>query len=311
MSLTEHHHPACPPSSANQVISALISGALRPGSVWQRRGYRMKYLCRSALYWPATRYLMAGIACEPWFPAVLHAQSSLPGKIHRQYLHRGLSAMARARAIVSHYRWVTRTCSPRIRQALMAAEVQTLVATEVKNGTRLRICASAATGAQREGESTLWCYCDDVALATLTFSVVEECGEAVVKIGGLQGAKKTVPHEAIRQATRACYGLFPKRLLVEALGLLACREGIARIYAVNDRGHIFRALRYRFSKGRKFFASYDAFWASINGVAVHRYYYQLPLSQPRKAMEEIASKKRAEYRNRYRLLDTIAGQLSQ
>ena len=310
MSLIENRHPVVHAQTATQVFTALVTGELRPGSVWERRGYRMKYLCRALLYWQATRYLMDGLATEPWFHGALLAQSSLPGKIHRQYLHLGLTPMARARAIVQHYHWATKACSPALGQALMSATVQPLIDTVGKNGARLQVGVSAATGAQREGESTLWCYCDDVLLATLTFSVVQEQGDAVIKIGGLQGAKKRIPHEAIKQATRACYGLFPKRVLVEVLGLLARREGIARIYAVNDDGHIFRALRYRFSKGRKFFASYNEFWASINAVPVHRYYYQLPLMQPRKALEDIASKKRAEYRNRYQLLDELARQLA-
>ncbi len=35
----------------------------------------------------------------------------------------------------------------------------------------------------------------------------------------------------------------------------------------------------------------------------------LPLSLPRKTLEEIASKKRAEYRRRYELLDALAEQV--
>jgi hypothetical protein len=68
-------------------------------------------------------------------------------------------------------------------------------------------------------------------------------------IGGLQGPRRHVSHEVIKQATRACYGLFPKRLLLEFIWLLAARSHIAAIYGVSDNGHVFRALRYRLSKG--------------------------------------------------------------
>jgi uncharacterized protein VirK/YbjX len=84
-------------------------------------------------------------------------------------------------------------------------------------------------------------------------------------IGGLQGPRRHVSHEVIKQATRACYGLFPKRLLLEFIWLLAARSHIAAIYGVSDNGHVFRALRYRLSKGRHFHASYDEFWQSIDG----------------------------------------------
>jgi len=39
--------------------------------------------------------------------------------------------------------------------------------------------------------------------------------------------------------------------------------------------------------------------------------FTLPLSMARKDLEEIASKKRAEYRRRYALLDTLAQQVLQ
>jgi len=38
--------------------------------------------------------------------------------------------------------------------------------------------------------------------------------------------------------------------------------------------------------------------------------FALPLMLPRKTLEDIASKKRAEYRRRYTLLDTLAEQVN-
>ena len=39
--------------------------------------------------------------------------------------------------------------------------------------------------------------------------------------------------------------------------------------------------------------------------------FRLPLAMPRKPMEEIASKKRAEYRRRFTLLDSLIDQVNQ
>ncbi len=69
----------------------------------------------------------------------------------------------------------------------------------------------------------------------------------------------------IKQATRACYGLFPEAPAAGFIWQLAARSQIAAIYGVSDNGHVFRALRYRLSKGRHFHASYDEFWQSIDG----------------------------------------------
>ncbi|WP_250635664.1 DUF535 family protein [Klebsiella michiganensis] len=40
------------------------------------------------------------------FNQLLAAQVTLPGKVHRQYLTRGLNASQRAQAIISHYQFV-------------------------------------------------------------------------------------------------------------------------------------------------------------------------------------------------------------
>ncbi|VTN09941.1 Protein of uncharacterised function (DUF535) [Raoultella terrigena] len=119
------------------------------------------------------------------------------------------------------------------------------------------------------------------------------------------GPRRNVLHEVIKQATRACYGLFPKRLLLEFIWALAAQSNIQAIYGVSDNGHVFRALRYRLSKGRHFHASYDEFWKSIEGEADGAWRWRLPLRLERKSLEEIASKKRAEYRRRFQLLDEL------
>ena len=64
-------------------------------------------------------------------------------------------------------------------------------------------------------------------------------------------------------------------------------------------------MRYRLSKGRHFHASYDEFWETLDGKKRSTFCWQLPLEMARKSLDEIASKKRAEYRRRFELLDEI------
>jgi uncharacterized protein VirK/YbjX len=127
-------------------------------------------------------------------------------------------------------------------------------------------------------------------------------------IGGLQGPKSHVPHEAIQGATKACHGLFPKRLLVEAAMMLAQYLDVEAIRAVSNETHIYQSLRYRKKKLRQLHADYNSFWESLGGVVDGQRDFVLPLMMPRKPIEEIASKKRAEYRRRYELLDSLQSQ---
>ena len=303
--IISHAEPT--PSSGLDLIKALTTGTLMPGGLWQKKSYRLKFALRSCLYLPATLRFMNAMAKNPRFEQLLSVQKTLPGKIHRHYLRLGLSAGERASAIIHHYDFIRERAAARLADALCATSPQPLFTLAAKEKTVV-ISASSAHKAEREGESTLWLHCDDVLLASLTFSVVRDATGYGIAIGGLQGPRRNVPHEAIRDATKACYGVFPKRLLMEVLWLMIQQHDMTHFEAVSNNGHVFRGLRYRFSKGRHFFASCDEFWESVIGERRGARYFTLPLTAARKPLEDVASKKRSEYRKRYELLDSLAAQ---
>ncbi|MBB1201298.1 DUF535 domain-containing protein [Enterobacteriaceae bacterium 89] len=293
------------------LIAALVSGKLTPAPIWKKTDYRIKFLLRSLLFYRGTRRMLDSLGQRHDFMQLLSAQVTLPSKPHRQYLARGLDSLQRADAIVGHYQFVDSLQSKKLVSALTGKDPAVLLTLEGKDGAIFTLSASCAHKAEREGESTLWFRdASNTVLASATFSVIRGGSGWELIVGGLQGPRRNVSHELIKTATRACYGLFPKRILVEFFGLLSAQCGIAKLYGVGDNGHVFRALRYRFSKGRHFHASYDEFWASIDGVQSSAYLWQLPLQQERKSIESIASKKRAEYRRRFALLDEMSTQFS-
>ena len=290
---------------------SLISGKVKPGKLWYDPEYRIKYLFRS-LAWPvATHKMLTAITEEPVMREVLPIQHTLPSKIHRPYLYNGMPIAARTHAIISHYQYVKQLSSLRLRQAMLTQQGVELVNFAGKNGETFTVTLACTGRCEREGEVNLLFRRNGVQLAMLTFAVTTVDGEKVAMIGGIQGAHRDTPHELIREATKACYGLFPKRLLMETLTLICAETGVTKIEAVSDNGHIFRSLRYRLKKRSLFHASYNEFWETLNAQPSGNKLYSLPLSFPRKPLEEIASKKRSEYRKRYDLLDTLREQFSQ
>ncbi|MGM1330402.1 VirK/YbjX family protein, partial [Klebsiella michiganensis] len=238
------------------LIADLVMGRITPAPIWQQRHYRLKFLLRTALFYAPTRSMLESLSARADFNQLLAAQVTLPGKVHRQYLTRGLNASQRAQAIISHYQFVDSLGASRLAGAMTAAKDVPLLELKGKDDSRFTLSASSAGKAEREGETTLWLRdSDEIVLASATFSVTRQQEQWQLTIGGLQGPRSTVPHEVIKRATRACYGLFPKRLLMEFIWLMAARCNIHHIYGVSDSGHVFRALRYRLSKGRHFHAS--------------------------------------------------------
>lgn len=296
--------------SRTHIISDLITGKLIPGPIWQKRNYRFKFMIRTALYLGQTRQMLQHLAQRVDFEYLLNAQITLPTKPQRHYLVLGLTARQRAEAIVAHYRYIDTLADPRLARAFIATEEVALMQLAGKGESYFTLSASCAHKADREGETTLWLRDDsDRLLASLTFSIMQVNNQWRLMVGGLQGPRRQVTHDVIKEATRNCHGIFPKRLLMEFIWLLAARTSINSVCGVSNQGHVFQALRYRFSKGRQFHASYDEFWGSLGAVRENKRVWQLPTIPERKLLENIPSKKRAEYRRRFELLDSMAEQM--
>jgi len=290
----------------SSVILALAKGDLTPGPLWQKRDYRLKFFLRTLLFWSSTTRMLETISRRDDFSTLLKAQPTLPVKTQRQYLTRGMTASERAEAILHHYAWIDALPDNGLAHLFTSPSPLPLLQFATKEEASYTIFATSAVKAEREGETTLWLRAgDNTLLASLTFSVIRENDRSVLVIGGLQGPRRDVGRETIKNATRACYGLFPKRIILEAVFNLAKQSGISALYGVSDEGHVFRALRYRLSKGRHLHASYDEFWASLGGKPDNAFRWVLPFGMERKSLESIASKKRAEYRRRFQLLDEI------
>lgn len=308
MSIITHSEPDSVSSAA--LFIPLVSGKLRPNKLWNSQQFRLKFALRSAVFPLTTFNYLHQLAKFSFLPQLLNSQGLLPAKPHRPYLRAGFSVAQRAQAILDHYQLMDKLANNQLRQLLLSPSGNLLARFTGKNEEQFALyCCSGHY--DREGEITLLLNYQDMTLASLSFSIIQEQQQCTLLIGGLQGPRKHISSDVIRDATKAAHGVFPKRLLMEAVFILAAQCGVQAITAVGDTTHVFRSLRYRHSKGDKFFASYSEFWLSLGGEMRGDELFTLPLSMARKDLEEIASKKRAEYRRRYALLDTLAQQVLQ
>lgn len=308
MSIITHSEPDSVSSAA--LFIPLVSGKLRPNKLWNSQQFRLKFALRSAVFPLTTFNYLHQLAKLSFLPQLLSSQGLLPAKPHRPYLRAGFSVAQRAQAILDHYQLMDKLANNQLRQLLLSPSGNLLARFTGKNEEQFALyCCSGHY--DREGEITLLLNYQDMTLASLSFSIIQEQQQCTLLIGGLQGPRKHISSDVIRDATKAAHGVFPKRLLMEAVFILAAQCGVQAITAVGDTTHVFRSLRYRHSKGDKFFASYSEFWLSLGGEMRGDELFTLPLSMARKDLEEIASKKRAEYRRRYALLDTLAQQVLQ
>ncbi|MFT4463981.1 MAG: DUF535 family protein [Sodalis sp. (in: enterobacteria)] len=178
-----------------------------------------------------------------------------------------------------------------------------------KNGERFEIKLSMSSF-EREGEATLTIHDDKNCLASLTFSMMTFQKKQTGLSADCRVASRSTSHNVIKEATKACHGLFPKRLLVEMLQLISGEIAVPQIIAVGDKSYVFQSARHRGSKQKVFLAHYDDFWASVEGVALTGGLYALPQRMTRKSIDDLPSKKRAEYRRRFALLEDMQAQFA-
>ncbi|EOB9999666.1 VirK/YbjX family protein [Cronobacter sakazakii] len=300
-----------PAHSAWQLFRLLATGQKTPGLAWENPAYRRKFMLRSLATPFATRRWLSVLARQPMLDALLHAQPGLPCRLHRPWLSVNVSRKAALAALEYHYQHIERLLPDTLMQGHLTRQGSTLATLSGKNDAQYRLDLAAIADLDKEGETTvIFRDANGVVLAEMTFTLCEVDGQSALFIGGLQGAKAWVEHDQIQLATKACHGLFPKRLLLEAVCLLAQHFGVSQIIAVSNETHIYRSWRYAKKKKDKLHADYDSFWESLGGEKDARGFYHMPLQITRKSLEEIASKKRAEYRRRYELLESMTAQIA-
>jgi uncharacterized protein VirK/YbjX len=295
-----------------QLFLCLAKGQWTPGCAWKDPAYRRKFVLRSLASPLTTARLLSDLSHQPWLEKLLHVQPGLPCRTHRPYLTANFNRKAVVNALSFHYHELTDALPAMLLQRHYSEKGARLATITGKDECSYYLNLCAIANLDKEGEATVTFTREDgISLAGLTFTLCQHQGQKTVFIGGLQGAKSDVPHEYIQVATKACHGLFPKRLVLEATCQLARHFGAKQILAVSNSAHIYRSWRYAKKKKDKIHADYDSFWQSMSGELLPEGFFSLPLSVARKPLEEIASKKRAEYRRRYNLLDEMTTHIEQ
>lgn len=130
--------------------------------------------------------------------------------------------------------------------------------------------------------------------------------ERCLYIGALQGSLGG--RASIQALTKKFFGCRPKNLMLYGLQQLAGALRVKHIYAVSNQG-FFTNNHLRLD--RKLKTSLDSFWQESGGRPLtDSRFYELPVASHRKALEEIKSHKRSQYRKRYAWLDQVSASMA-
>ncbi|MDR0218406.1 MAG: VirK/YbjX family protein [Enterobacteriaceae bacterium] len=296
--------------SGIKLFTDLVGKRITPGLLWHSPSNRAKFALRSIFTPVSTFRLLDSIAKTPICHDILKKQPSLPCKLHRPYLSINFNCKQIVGALSEHYEILLQQLVPNVINNIFNTEGYLLATIQGKNEL-FNIHIASLDNLNKEGELSLYMTSqDNVILAKCAFTLLTVNGKRTLFIGVLQGpAKNDNSLDVIRNATKECHGLFPKRLLIESICRFAEHVNCEQILAVSNETHIYRSIRYWYKKKHLMVADYNAFWESINGIRKEDNDFHLPSNIERKSLDDIPSKKRAEYRRRYQLLDDLDNHL--
>ena len=131
----------------------------------------------------------------------------------------------------------------------------------------------------------------------------DKCGNDALWIGAMQGPNMDEAKDIIKKITKRCHGYRTKNLILYMTQAVARALDVDKIYAVTNYGYY---ANNHIRLDRKLKTSFSDFWREAGGLETDdKRFYELPLVEPRKTMDEVPTRKRAVYRRRFELLDEI------
>jgi uncharacterized protein len=160
---------------------------------------------------------------------------------------------------------------------------------------------------EHEGELTISLYRDDVRLYSLTFTLGRIGAQLVAYVGGLQGMRSSEALAIYRSLTHRMHGLRPRDLLITAFRSLCHSLGVARILAISDSKRVCSNSYH--NSGTPILSSFDTAWIECGGVAVDDAFFELGPRLVQRSAKATPTRKRAQYRRQYAMIEAIAQQI--
>ena len=165
-------------------------------------------------------------------------------------------------------------------------------------------------GQRKEGVLSLELNVESTHIYQIMFwAGYNKFGETALWIGAMQGPNMENARDVVKKMTKACHGYRTKNLILYMLQAMVRTMGIKKIYAVSNYGYY---ANNHVRVDRKLKTNFGDFWVEAGGKETEdERFYELPLVEPRKTMEEVPTRKRAVYRRRFAFLDEVDVEIEQ
>ena len=244
-------------------------------------------------------------------PELLHRQIGLYELMTRIFFYKDSTSTERLDAIINHFDYIQNIFTDEAIRSMYSIDKDNFLddVSRIKRGfvvwqsEELNMKAQLYYGAgqRKEGLLTLLLTLENQGVYHANFRFGKGFnGEPAMWIGTIQGYKDGLDNA--KTVTKKMFGYRPKNFIMFLLRHIAAFCKVESIYAVSDEG--FYANTHLVRGHRAKVAELDPLWEESGGVICSdERFFNIPLEEYRKPIEEIKSQKRNQYRKRYDLLD--------
>jgi uncharacterized protein VirK/YbjX len=273
---------------------------MHPGLTKNSIKHQVILLARTLLFLPDIRHWY-DISDNPLLALALKRFPLMSGAMYWPYINYTWPMNRRLAAIDQHFRMLGGSAAVISHATFEEVEVASL-----EEYAGLRVVLDKAIWFLREGEIVLNLFVNDQRFYSIAFTLGIDSGQPLILVGALQGSNSESAQEVYRDITHALHGMRPRDLLMVALKLLCGELGISRIWAVSSENRQHNSPYFGTSHKEKVLVAYNEVWQEHGGTPLDNGFYEIPTTVKHKDMSEIATRKRANYRRRYEMLDKLA-----
>ncbi|WP_231037977.1 VirK/YbjX family protein [Pectinatus frisingensis] len=261
----------------------------------------MVFVIRSLLHYKKVQTLHNFFCNTPLRHEIVTMHPLFFAQLTRQFFYRGSCTSKRLTIITQNFLvWENQFTEQALQQIYLGPGLQ-LWSDNYKEQA-LTIDLAFRGSEIKEGAMSIGLKLDNKYIYHINFWIVfDENDTLSLYIGALQGSRNGLSIN--KELTKYFFGYRPQNLIVYTLRILAQILSVSGIKAVSNYG--FYANNH-LCRNRKLKTSLDKFWNETGGkVHDDPRFFEIPITEPRKNIEDVVSHKRNLYRKRYTLIDEI------
>jgi len=259
---------------------------------------------------------------KQWFsriksPELSQIYPNRPGlhiKPLRVYMSTQWDIYRKAKVILDTYDLLRKHPNKLFENILTNDSSELLARFSLKNDSFATVTAGYDTRFRKEGEIVIALECEELGglISSIAFSFEEVNKDCFVcRIGCVQGNKSEKVNLS-KEMQKLLYGQRPSSLMLFLVQEFIKHLNVSVLYGASDSIQAnLQKHAIHINKFHNITFSYDKLWAESQGELQEEGWFKLPISSVKRQIENIKPKKRAMYRKRYALQDSIADQFKQ